>query len=179
LPFLPMAPIQVLTNNLLYDLSQTAIPTDAVDEATLQSPQRWEIEHISRFMLFMGPVSSVFDCATFALMAWGFHAITPDQQSLFHTGWLVESLMSQTLIIHILRTGGLPFVDSQPSRALLASTVLVCGIGAYLPYSPLASALGLVALPWPYWPALTAILLAYLVSAHLVKRWFARRHGWL
>ncbi len=178
LPFLPMAPIQVLVNNLLYDLSQTAIPTDAVDASTLQAPRRWEIDDIARFMLVMGPVSSVFDYITFAWLAWGLQALTPGKEALFHAGWLVESLMSQTLIIHVIRTQGLPFVDSRPSRALLLSTLVVCAVGACLPYSPLAAALGLAPLPWVYWPVLTGILLAYLASAHIVKRWFARRHGW-
>jgi Mg2+-importing ATPase len=178
LPFLPMAPIQVLTNNLLYDVSQTAIPTDLVDEQYLSSPRRWEIGNIARFMLMMGPVSSVFDYATFALMAWGFHTISPPNEALFHTGWLVESLISQTLIIHIIRTSRLPFIESRASPAMMWTSLAVCGAGAYLPYSPLAPALGLVALPWMYWPALIGIILAYLVSTHLMKQWFARRFGW-
>jgi Mg2+-importing ATPase len=97
---------------------------------------------------------------------------------LFHTGWLVESLISQTLIIHIIRTSRLPFIESRASPAMMWTSLAVCGAGAYLPYSPLAPALGLVALPWTYWPALTGIILAYLLSTHLMKQWFARRFGW-
>jgi Mg2+-importing ATPase len=178
LPFLPMAPIQVLTNNLLYDVSQTAIPTDEVDEEYLASPRRWEIGNIARFMVMLGPVSSVFDYATFALMAWVFHAVTPAGEALFHTGWLVESLLSQTLIIHIIRTSRIPFIESRASTPLMWTTLLVCAVGVWLPYSPLAGALGLVALPWTYWPALIAILLGYLAATHVMKRWFARRYGW-
>ncbi len=175
LPFLPMAPIQVLTNNLLYDISQTAIPTDEVDEEELQQPRRWEIGNIARFMVLVGPISSVFDYATFALMYWVFHAQTAPQAELFHTGWFVESLLSQTLIIHIIRTGRVPFVQSRASRPLLATTLAVCAVGVWLPYSPFAGSLGLVALPWTYWPAVAAILLGYLSLTHLLTRWLRRR----
>lgn len=178
LPFLPMAPIQVLTNNLLYDVSQTAIPTDQVDQEYLASPRRWEIGNIARFMLMMGPVSSVFDYLTFALMIWGFQALAPGGEALFHTGWLVESLLSQTVIIHVIRTSRLPFVQSRASTPLMWTSLAVCAVGVYLPYSPLAPSLGLVALPWAYWPALALILLSYMGAMHLMKRWFARRYGW-
>jgi Mg2+-importing ATPase len=177
LPFLPMAPIQVLTNNLLYDLSQSAIPTDQVDPQELRKPRRWEIKHIARFMLCIGPVSSVFDYVMFALLFWVFKAQTPDQAALFHTGWFVESLLSQTLIIHIIRTSRLPFVQSRASWPLIATSLAVCAVGVVLPYSPLASALGLVALPGAYWPMLAGVLLAYLGLTHLMIRWFSRRFG--
>lgn len=175
LPFLPMAPIQVLTNNLLYDISQSAIPSDEVDREELMQPRRWEIGNIARFMVLVGPISSVFDYATFALMFYVFKAQAPEQAALFHTGWFVESLLSQTLIIHIIRTGRLPFVQSRASKALLGTTLGVCALGVVLPYSPLASSLGLVALPWGYWPALAAILLSYLALTTLLTRWLRRR----
>lgn len=175
LPFLPMAPIQVLTNNLLYDLSQSAIPSDEVDREELMQPRRWEIRNIARFMVLVGPISSVFDYATFALMFYVFKAQTPEQAALFHTGWFVESLLSQTLIIHIIRTGRLPFVQSRASKPLLGMTLAVCLVGVLLPYSPLASSLGLVALPWRYWPALAAILAGYLLLTTVLTRWLRRR----
>ncbi|HEX5355813.1 MAG TPA: magnesium-translocating P-type ATPase [Aquabacterium sp.] len=175
LPFLPMAPIQVLTNNLLYDISQTAIPSDAVDEEELSQPRHWDISHIAHYILMVGPISSLFDYATFALMYFYFKAQTPAQDVLFHTGWFVESLLSQTLIIHVIRTGRLPFFQSRASRALTGTTLAVSAVGVYLPYSPVAASLGLVALPWHYWVALTGILLAYLSVTTMVTRWMRRR----
>jgi Mg2+-importing ATPase len=177
LPFLPMAPIQVLSNNLLYDLSQTAIPTDSVDEEELSRPRKWEINHIARFMLLVGPVSSVFDYVMFVVLFYGFGASTVDQAALFHTGWFVESLLSQTLIIHVVRTGRIPFLQSRASWPLTATSLMVCAIGVILPYSPLAPALGLVALPAAYWPIVGVVLLAYLSSTHLMMRWFKARFG--
>ena len=175
LPFLPMAPIQVLSNNLLYDLSQTAIPTDTVDEEELAQPRKWEINHIAGFMLMVGPISSIFDYATYALMYWGFGAQTPAQAALFHTGWFVESLLSQTLIIHIIRTGKIPFLESRASRPLLFTSLSICAVGVWLPYSPLAGFLGLVALPWHYWPWVAGFLLCYLTLTHAVMGWVRRR----
>jgi len=175
LPFLPMAPIQVLSNNLLYDISQTAIPTDTVDEEELLKPRKWEINHIAGFMMMVGPISSIFDYATYALMYWGFGAQTPAQAALFHTGWFVESLLSQTLIIHIIRTGKIPFLESRASLPLLFTTVSICAVGVWLPYSPLAGFLGLVALPWHYWPWVTGFLICYLTLTHSVMGWVRRR----
>lgn len=175
LPFLPMAPIQVLSNNLLYDLSQTAIPTDTVDAEELAQPRKWEINHIAGFMLMVGPISSIFDYATYALMYWGFGAQTPAQEALFHTGWFVESLLSQTLIIHIIRTGKIPFLESRASLPLMLTSLSICAVGVWLPYSPLAGFLGLVALPWHYWPWVTGFLLCYLTLTHSVMGWVRRR----
>jgi Mg2+-importing ATPase len=175
LPFLPMAPIQVLTNNLLYDISQTAIPTDNVDQEELSQPRHWEIGHIARFMLMVGPISSVFDYVTFYVMFHVFGAQTPVQAELFHTGWFVESLLSQTLIIHVIRTGRLPFIQSRASLPLMATTLLVCAIGVWLPYSPLAATLGMVALPPAYWPMLAGILAAYLCVTSVLGAWLMRR----
>jgi Mg2+-importing ATPase len=175
LPFLPMAPIQVLTNNLLYDFSQTTIPTDNVDDDYIAAPRRWDIGNITKFMLFLGPISSIFDYVTYGalILVFGAWANPP----LFQTGWFVESLLTQTLIIHIIRTAKIPFLQSRASSSLIATTILVAGAGALLPYSPLSSTLGFVPLPETYWPAVVAIILGYCVLAHLVKTWFVRRWG--
>ncbi len=175
LPFLPMAPIQVLTNNLLYDFSQTAIPTDNVDEDYLAVPRRWDIGNIMRFMLVIGPVSSVFDYATFGTMLWVFGAW--DKPALFQTGWFVESLLTQTLIIHIIRTAKVPFLESRASAALIGTTVAICLVGITLPYTPLGSELGFVPLPLGYWAAVTLIIVGYVLCAQFVKSWFVRRWG--
>ena len=162
LPFLPMQPVQVLTNNLLYDFSQTGIPTDNVDEEQIAKPQKWNIANIKRFMVFIGPVSSVFDYATFALMWFFFKcsalrrsATGPVQKEalarLFQTGWFVESLLTQTLIVHIIRTRRTPFFGSRASLHLTLTTLVVMAVGAWLPYSPFAGALGMVPLPPVYW----------------------------
>jgi Mg2+-importing ATPase len=177
LPFLPMAPIQVLANNLLYDLSQTAIPTDNVDPEYLARPRRWEIREIGRFMLFMGPISSVFDYLTYLTLYFLFGAQTPAQAPLFQTGWFVESVISQTLIVHIIRTHRLAFVESRASLPLIVMGVLVCVIGISLPYSPFAASLGFTPLPGLYWPVLTALILGYFLLTHVMKRWLHRRFG--
>ena len=177
LPFLPMAPVQVLTNNLLYDFSQTAIPTDGVDEEYLAKPRRWQIGNIGRYMLFIGPISSLFDYATYFAMYFVFGARTPEQASLFQTGWFVESLLSQTLIIHVIRTRRLAFVESRASVPLMLTGLVACAIGVWLPYSPFREALGLRHLPPGYWPLLAAMLTGYLALTHLTKTWFHRRFG--
>ena len=175
LPFLPMAPIQVLANNLLYDLSQTAIPTDNVDPDYIARPRRWEIGNIFKFMMFVGPISSIFDYATFAIMLFVFHAWS--NPALFQTGWFVESLLTQTLIIHIIRTPRIPFIESRASAALIATTIVICAVGILLPETWIGDALGFTALPWGYWPLLAAMLAGYAVLTHLVKLWFVRRWG--
>ncbi len=175
LPFLPMAPLQVLTNNLLYDFSQTTIPTDAVDPEYLSSPRKWEIGNITRFMVFIGPMSSIFDYATYFVMLYVFHAW--NNAALFQTGWFVESILTQTLIIHIIRTAKVPFIQSRASTPLILSTLLICAIAVALPFSPLASALGFKPLPPLYWPIIAAFLLSYATLTHLVKTWFIRRWG--
>jgi len=175
LPFLPMAPIQVLTNNLLYDFSQTTIPTDNVDDEYIAAPRRWDIGNITKFMLCLGPISSIFDYVTYATLLWVFAAW--NNPSLFQTGWFVESLLTQTLIIHIIRTARIPFLQSRASNALIMTTILVACAGAVLPYSPLGAILGFVPLPGSYWAAVFMIILGYCVLAHLVKSWFVRRWG--
>ncbi len=175
LPFLPMAPIQVLTNNLLYDFSQTTIPTDNVDESDLQTPRQWNIANIFKFMVTIGPISSLFDYATFAMMLFVFDAW--HDPSLFQTGWFVESLLTQTIIIHIIRTAKVPFIQSRASAALIATTVTICLIGMMLPATSLGEILGFRPLPWAYWPLLGAILGLYVLLTHLAKTYFVRRWG--
>ncbi|MFD2366444.1 magnesium-translocating P-type ATPase [Pseudoduganella sp. GCM10020061] len=175
LPFLPMLPIQVLTNNLLYDLSQTAIPTDNVDKSEVERPRQWNIRNIFKFMLVMGPVSSLFDYATFAMMLFIFNAW--NDPSLFQTGWFVESLLTQTLIIHIIRTAKIPFIESQASTALMATTALICLTGVFLPYLGIGHILGFRPLPWTYWPLLAGMLCMYAFLTHWAKMWFVRRFG--
>jgi len=173
LPFLPMLPIQVLTNNLLYDFSQTTIPTDQVDEEWLTKPRKWEIGGILRFILFIGPISSIFDYLTFFMMLYLFDSW--QNPALFHTGWFVESIFTQTLIIHVIRTNKIPFFQSWASWPLILSSVIIVALGALLTVSPLADTLGLVPLPARYWLLLAAILVSYVVLTQLVKTWFYRR----
>ncbi|MGA1983749.1 MAG: magnesium-translocating P-type ATPase [Acidobacteriaceae bacterium] len=171
LPFIPMAPIQILTNNMLYDFSQVPIPTDAVDEELVIRPRPWNIGEIKRFILWVGPISSIFDYTTFFVMLYLFKCWDPSRAPLFQTGWFVESLMTQTLIIHIIRTNKIPFLQSRASMSLTLTTLAIMAFGAWLPYSPLASSLGLVHLPGLYWPILLLTLLAYSGLTQLAKVW--------
>lgn len=174
LPFLPMLPVQVLANNLLYDISQTTIPTDTVDAEWLHKARSWDMGAMQRFILLIGPISSIFDYATFAMLLFIFHA--GNNPALFHTGWFVESLLTQTLIIHVIRTNKIPFLQSRASLPLTLTSLLIVGVGIWLPHSPFADALGFVALPPLYWPLVGAMLLGYIVLTQLVKTWFVRRY---
>ena len=178
LPFLPMLPVQILLNNLLYDFSQTGIPFDHVDPDYLEIPRQWKLADIRRFMITIGPISSLFDYATFAVMWFVFSAQTIERQSLFQTGWFVESLLTQTLIVYIIRTPRLPFLQSNPAPIMAAISVGVMAIGLALPFSPLAPALGFVPLPAAYFGWLAAILFCYACLTQLVKTWFVRRYGY-
>jgi len=199
LPFVPMAPIQVLTNNLLYDFSQVPIPTDNVGPQQTAMPRPWHIGEIAKFIVFIGPISSIFDYTTYALMWFIFkcnqldlapaadlaarfaNASAPDATyaaALFHTGWFVESLMTQTLIIHVIRTNLIPFVQSRASWQLTITTLLIMAIGAYLPFSPLGGFLGFVPLPTLYWPFLLLTLICYLGLTQIVKVWLLRK-SWI
>jgi Mg2+-importing ATPase len=169
LPFIPMAPIQILTNNMLYDFSQVPIPTDAVDEEQVARPRPWDVGEIKRFILCIGPISSIFDYTTFFVMLYLFKCWDPSRAPLFQTGWFVESLMTQTLIIHIIRTNKIPFLQSCASWSLTLTTLAIMAFGAWLPCSPLASSLGLVHLPGLYWPILLATLLAYSGLTQAIK----------
>src|SRR5450432_3044820 len=145
LPFLPMLPTQILLNNFLYDLAQVSIPSDNVDDAYLRRPQRWDMRVVRDFMLFVGPISSIFDFLTFYVLLHYFHA----HESLFHTGWFVESLATQTLVLFVIRTIGNPF-RSRPSPPLTITTILIVVVGVLLPFSPLANILGFTPLPASY-----------------------------
>jgi Mg2+-importing ATPase len=172
LPFLPMLPIQVLTNNLLYDFSQTTIPTDNVDSDWLLKPRKWSIDEIQKFILFIGPISSIFDYVTFYIMWVVFHC--KNNPALFHTGWFVESLFTQTLIIHVIRTNKIPFLQSRASWPLTMTSLIIVLVGAWLTISPLAPVLGFVPLPNSFWAYLAAILLAYVLLTQLVKNWLMK-----
>jgi Mg2+-importing ATPase len=175
LPFIPMAPIQVLTNNLLYDFSQVPIPVDSVDEEQVARPRPWNIDEIKRFILCIGPISSIFDYTTFFVMLWVFHCWDPSRAAVFQTGWFVESLMTQTLIIHVIRTNKIPFLQSRASWPLTATTLAIMALGMWLPYSPLASSLGLTSLPRMYWPILMLTLVCYMILTQLIKVWLLRK----
>jgi P-type Mg2+ transporter len=178
LPFLPMQPVQILINNLLYDFSQTGIPFDNVDKEDLVKPPQWKIKNIRRFMIFIGPISSIFDYATYAIMWFVFGVNSVENQALFQTGWFVESLMTQTLIVHVIRTAKVPFFQSRASLPMLLITATVMCIGMYLPFSPIASSLGFVPLPAIYFLWLAGILTCYCVLTQLVKTWFIKKYGY-
>jgi Mg2+-importing ATPase len=173
-----MLPVQILLNNLLYDFSQTAIPFDRVDADYLGVPRKWRINDIRSFMVYLGPVSSLFDYATFALMCFVFSANTVENQALFQTGWFVESLMTQTLVVYIIRTSHVPFLQSNPAPVMAMVTMVVMAAAMAIPYTPIASALGFTSLPLVYFAWLAAILLGYCLLAQLVKTWYVRRFGY-
>ena len=175
LPFLPMMPIQILINNLLYDVSQISIPWDFMDEDYIVTPRKWDAGGISRFMIFIGPISSVFDYATFAVLWFVFKANSPAHQSLFQTGWFVESLLSQTLIVHMIRTRKIPFIQSWATAPVVALTSAIMAIGIFIPFSPFAAAFKMVALPLAFFPWLLGILLAYCLLTQAVKTWFIKK----
>ncbi|VYU46502.1 magnesium-translocating P-type ATPase [Metakosakonia massiliensis] len=178
LPFLPMLPLHLLLQNLLYDVSQVAIPFDNVDDEQLQQPQRWNPTDLGRFMIFFGPISSIFDILTFCVMWWVFQANVPEAQTLFQSGWFVVGLLSQTLIVHMIRTRRLPFIQSRAAWPLTVMTLLVIAVGIALPFSPLAGFLQLQALPLAWFPWLVAILAGYMTLTQLVKGFYSRRYGW-
>jgi Mg2+-importing ATPase len=175
-----MLPIQLLTVNLLYDLSQTAIPWDDMDPEYVAVPRKWRADDIGRFMIFIGPISSIFDICTYALMWYVFGANTPAHQTLFQSGWFIESLLTQTLIVHMIRTAKVPFIQSPAAWPVLIVTSLLMICGMILPFSALGSKLGLSALPASYFAWLAVILLCYSALTQLVKGWYIRRFGtWL
>jgi Mg2+-importing ATPase len=180
LPFLPMLPIQLLVQNLLYDVSQVSIPWDDVDQDFLNVPRKWDAGGIARFMVFIGPISSIFDVVTFWLMWHVFGANTVEQQSPFQTGWFVVGLLTQTLIVHMIRTQHIPFIQSRAAWPVILLTASIMAFGIYLPFSPLGEHLGMVPLPLSYFPWLAGILLSYCVLTQRVKTFYIRRFGqWL
>jgi Mg2+-importing ATPase len=175
-PYLPMMPIQILTNNLLYDVSQTAIPTDDVDPDQIAKPRPWDMGSITKFIVFIGPCSSVFDYTTYFMMLYVFNCWAVEKASLFQTGWFVESLLTQTLIIHVIRTSKIPFLQSRASWPLIATTAVIMTIGVLLPTSLLGPYLGFTALPPLYWPLLVLTLFCYMLLTQGVKTWLIRSH---
>ncbi len=178
LPFLPMLPLQLLVQNLLYDVGQTGIPFDSVDAELVTQPLKWNPADIGRFMLFFGPISSLFDIITFGVMWWVFDANSVDRQALFQSGWFVVGLLTQTLVVHMIRTPKLPFVQSHAAAPLMVMTLVIMVIGLWLPLSPLAGYFKLQALPAAYYGWLVGILLGYCTLTTLMKRWYIQRLGW-
>ncbi|WP_052492737.1 magnesium-translocating P-type ATPase [Leucobacter komagatae] len=177
LPFLPMIPIVVLIQNLSYDLSMLTLPWDKVDNEQIRSPRRWESKTLTQFMLRIGPLSSIFDITTFALMWFVFAANSPEHAAYFQSGWFIESIISQTLIVHLLRTRKIPFVQSRASAPLLIATSMVCIFGLILPFTGFGAAVGLVTVPWTYFPWLIATLATYCLVVEFAKRRYVRRFG--
>jgi P-type Mg2+ transporter len=171
-----MLPTQILLNNFLYDISQISIPSDNVDSALLHRPKRWQIAFIRQFMMIIGPISSIYDFLTFGVLLWVFHAST--NAPLFHTGWFVESLATQTLVVFVIRTAGNP-LRSRPSRRLFLSVFAVVIITVILPYTPPGSLLGFVPLPLSLLGAIAFLAGTYLLMVQVVKSWFYRRHALL
>jgi Mg2+-importing ATPase len=173
LKFLPMLPSQILLNNLLYDAGQMTIPTDNVDEEQLLRPAHWDLSFIRRFMVFFGPISSLFDFVTFAVMLNVFHAGAAE----FRSGWFVESLATQSLVIFVIRTRRSPFFRSTPRMVLTITTFAVVGLAAYVPYSPMAHRLGFARLPATFFLVLLAMVVVYLVVVEIAKREFYKHIG--
>ena len=180
LPFLPMMPIHLLIQNLLYDISQTTIPFDRMDPEFLRKPRRWDASDLKRFMIYIGPISSIFDIVTYLVMWHVFGCNSPEHQSLFQSGWFIEGLLSQTLIVHMIRTRKIPFIQSRATWPVIGMTTLVMVIGIVIPFTSFGASIGLQALPLSYFPWLVGILLSYCVLTQLVKNWYIRKFsGWL
>ena len=180
IPFLPMLAIHLLLQNLMYDISQLSLPWDKMDKEFLRKPRKWDAKNIGRFMLWIGPTSSIFDITTYALMWFVFAANSVEHQALFQSGWFIEGLLSQTLVVHMLRTQKIPFIQSTAALPVLLTTGLVMAIGIYIPFSPLGALVGLQPLPWQYFPWLAGTLISYCVVAQMMKQFYIRRFGeWL
>lgn len=180
LPFLPMMPIHLLVQNLLYDISQTTIPFDRMDAEYLRKPRKWDASGLSRFMIWIGPISSIFDLTTYLLMWYLFKCQSAEMQALFQSGWFVEGLLSQTLIVHMIRTRKIPFIQSRASWPVMAMTFAIMAFGIAIPFTPFGASIGLVALPWSYFPWLAATLTAYCVLMQAIKNRYVKRfNSWL
>ncbi|MED5018040.1 magnesium-translocating P-type ATPase [Paenibacillus chibensis] len=180
LPFLPMLPIHLLIQNLFYDISQLSIPWDHMDSEFLKKPRTWAAKSIGRFMLYIGPISSIFDYATFFLMYFIFSANTPAAQSLFQSGWFIEGLLSQTLIVHMIRTEKIPFIQSRASLPVLLLTSVIIVAGIFIPFSTFGASVGLQPLPLSYFPWLAGILIGYCFLTQMIKKWYIRKfQEWL
>ncbi len=174
LPFLPMMPIHILIQNLLYDISQTTIPFDRMDAEYLRKPRIWDSSDLSRFMIWIGPISSIFDIATYIVMWWFFSCQSPETQSLFQSGWFIEGLLSQTLIVHMIRTRKVPFLQSTASWPVLLMTFSIMAIGICVPFTSFGASIGLMPLPWTYFPWLIGILLTYCILTQGLKVLYIR-----
>jgi len=175
-----MLPVQLLIQNMLYDFSQLSLPLDRMDPEFLTKPRRWDASGIARFMAFIGPISSVFDVTTFGLLWFVFGASSVARQGLFQSGWLIEGLLSQTLIVHMIRTKRVPFVQSTAALPVMLLTTAVMAVGMYVPFSRLGGATGMSRLPWTYFPWLAVTLRAYGALTQGVKTWYIRGfHAWL
>ena len=180
LPFLPMLPLQILVLNLLYDISQLSIPFDRMDEEYVRKPRKWDASDIRRFMVWIGPTSSIFDITTFALLWYWFGANAPAHQAFFQSGWFVESLLTQTLVVHMIRTRKIPFLQSAASAPVLGLTTAIIAIGLAIPYTALGHHIGMVELPLDYFGWLAATVIAYCMLTQAVKMLYMRRFGrWL
>lgn len=175
LPFLPMLSIHLLVQNLLYDISQTTIPFDRMDEDYLRKPRRWDASDLSHFMIFIGPISSIFDITTYLLMWYVFNCSSPVAQSLFQSGWFVEGLLSQTLIVHMIRTKKIPFIQSRASWPVMSMTLAIMAVGIIIPFTKFGSYIGLTPLPLSYFPWLAVTLIAYCVLTQLIKEWYIKK----
>lgn len=175
LPFLPMLSIHLLVQNLLYDISQTTIPFDRMDEDYLRKPRRWDASDLSRFMIFIGPISSIFDITTYLLMWYVFNCSSPVAQSLFQSGWFVEGILSQTLIVHMIRTKKIPFIQSRASWPVMSMTLAIMVVGIIIPFTKFGSYIGLTPLPLSYFPWLAVTLIAYCVLTQLIKEWYIKK----
>lgn len=180
LPFLPMLPVHLLLQNLLYDISQTTIPFDTVDKEYLMKPRKWDASDLGRFMIRIGPISSIFDIVTYLVMWFVFRANCPEMAPLFQSGWFIEGLLSQTLIVHMIRTRRIPFIQSRASWLVMTTTLAIMAVGIIIPFSGLGASIGLVPLPWSYFPWLVGILSGYCLLTQTVKNWYIRKyHRWL
>lgn len=177
IPFLPMLAIQLLLQNLMYDISQLSLPWDKMDKEFLRKPRKWDAKNIGRFMLWIGPTSSIFDITTYAIMWFVFAANSIEHQALFQSGWFIEGLLSQTLVVHMLRTQKIPFIQSTAALPVMLTTGLIMALGIYIPFSPLGTWVGLQPLPWQYFPWLVGTLFSYCVVTQLMKRFYIRRFG--
>ena len=180
LPFLPMLPIHLLVQNLLYDISQISIPWDTMDQEYLRKPRKWNADDISRFMIFIGPISSIFDIITYLVMWFVFKANTPAMQALFQSGWFIEGLLSQTLVVHMIRTKKIPFIQSRATAPVLLLTGVIVVVGIFIPFTSFGASIGLQALPLSYFPWLIGILLSYCVLTQIVKTMYIKKFNrWL
>ena len=175
LPFLPMLPIHLLIQNLLYDISQTTIPFDRMDPEYLRKPRKWDASDLSRFMIYIGPISSVFDILTYLVMWYVFGCHSPEHQTLFQSGWFIEGLLSQTLIVHMIRTRKIPFIQSCATWPVTGLTLLIMAIGISIPFTGFGQSIGLKPLPLSYFPWLVGILAAYCILTQCIKNWYIRK----